>query len=111
MPGFLAQLAETATPIGWGAVGLVVAGWLAVSFAPAGKLREMLESLSATALFVALLALFTNLVDNAVRDGSTLRIAAFGTLLAIFSCSTVLSCVLTLQLARGADAGAASATN
>ena len=111
MADFLAQLAETLTPIGWGAVGLVVAGWLAVSFAPAGKLREILESLSATVLFVALLALFANLVDNAVRDGSALRITAFGFLIAIFSCSTALSCVQTLLLARGSASNSASATN
>lgn len=111
MAELLAQLAETLTPIGWSAVGLVVAGWLAVSFMSAGKPREILESLSATGLFAALLALFVNLVDDAVRDGSGIRIAAFGFLLALFSCSFALSCVQTALLARGEHAGPTSATN
>ncbi len=111
MSGALSQLAETLTPIGWGAVGLVFAGWLAVSFLPAGRARALLESLSATGIFAALLSLFVNLVDDAVRDGSVVRSAAFGLLMALFSCGFVLSCVQTAQLARGRESGASSATN
>jgi hypothetical protein len=108
---FFAQLALVLTPIGWGAVAVVVAGWLAVAFGPAGKTRAVLESVAATGLFFALLALFTNLVHDAVSDGSWLRTGAFGLLFAIFSCSSVLSCVQTVQIARGAGSGPSSATH
>ena len=111
MAPFLAKLAEILTPIGWGAVAAVVAGWLAVSFLPAGRPRAVLESLSATGLFAALLALFANLVDDAVREQSRIRTAAFGILLALFSCSFVLSCVLTVRAAIDSKRGPASSTN
>jgi hypothetical protein len=111
MTAFFASLAATLTPIGWGAVGLVFALWLAIAFAAPGKTRELMESVAATALFVALLALFSNLVHDALRDERRIRMIAFGALWSVFTCSTLLSLVLTVQQARGAESRQASATN
>lgn len=111
MTAFFASLAATLTPIGWGAVGLVFALWLAIAFAAPGKTRELLESVAATGLFVALFALFSNLVDDALRDRSWIRIIPFCALWAVFTCSTLLSLVLTVQQVRGAESRQASATN
>jgi hypothetical protein len=111
MTAFFTSLAATLTPIGWGAAAVVAVLWLAVAFSAPGKPREIMESVAATGLFVALLALFSNLVDNALRDQSWIRIIPFGALWAVFTCSTLLSVVLTFQLVRGSESKQASATH
>lgn len=47
--------------VGWGAVGALVVGWLVVSFLPAGRGKALLARLSAAAMYVALLSLFSTL--------------------------------------------------
>ncbi len=67
--------------VGYGAVGLLLLGWLAVSFMAPGAKRAVIEWSSATAMFVALLSLFANLLVRSIESGnghSQGRIRALG---------------------------------
>ena len=57
--------------IGWGAVALLVAGWLIVSFSPPGPRRAIVEWLSASAMYLALSMLFWNLILRSWRAATT----------------------------------------
>ena len=98
--------------IGWGAVGVLVLGWLAVSFSTPSARRESIEWLSATAMFVALSALFTSLSSRAWEQDSTVALVAFGFLGVMFTGGMCVSLVFTLRSLRGSAGKAeASATN
>ena len=97
--------------VGWGAVAVLVVGWLVVSFSKPGRARDVLEWVSATSLFVALASLFTSLCLRAHAADSILGLVAFGFLLFVFSCGTLVSLWHTLQSLRGPKATQASTTN
>lgn len=96
--------------IGWSAMGVVVLGWLIVSFSAASRRRSVVEWGSASALYVALSMLFANLLSRAWESGSNLGIIAFGFLVLMFATGLCVSLYKTLGAARGAgessDAGA-----
>jgi hypothetical protein len=91
--------------VGWSAGALLVALWLVISFMRQGRRREILEWVAATSMYVALLMLFTNLVQDAHADGSLLRLGAFGFLWLIFAGGSLVSTVNTLRSLRSAGRG------
>jgi hypothetical protein len=88
--------------VGWSAAALVVALWLLVSFMAPGQRRELVEWAAATCMYVALLALFTTLVQDAHADGSALRLVAFGLLWVVFAGGLLVSGANALRSLRGA---------
>jgi hypothetical protein len=92
--------------IGWGAVALLVAGWLAVSFLAPGRRRAVIEWLSASAMYLALTMLFTNLILRAWESGNRFALVAFGFLALIFVMGLCVALFNTLRTARGAAGGA-----
>ena len=98
-------------PVGWTAVALLVLLWLAVSFMAPSRRRETVEWVAATCMYVALLALFTNLVLRAHAGGSTLGLVAFGFLWVVFAGGFLVSSVNTLRSLRGPGKQQASATH
>ena len=98
-------------PVGWSAVGLLVALWLVVSFMAPGRRRETVEWAAATSMYVALLMLFTSLVLRARAGDSTIGLVAFGFLWVVFAGGLLVSFVNTLRSLRGPGKQQASATH
>jgi hypothetical protein len=97
--------------VGWGAVGVVVALWLVISFSQPSRRRMLIEWLAAAALYVALSMLFLNLVLRAHADDSTLRLVAFGFLLLVFVLGFAVSLVTAFRSLRGTARSDSPATN
>lgn len=74
-------------PVGWGAVGVLVAAWLLVSFS-SGALRDRLARLATVAMYTALLCLFTSGFQGAE---SGLGRSGFGFLMALFGAGLLTS--------------------
>ena len=53
--------------IGYTGLGVLVVGWLVVSFSPPGPRRAVVEWLAACGMYVALLSLFVNLLGRALE--------------------------------------------
>jgi hypothetical protein len=83
------------------AVAVVVVCWLAVSFLRPGAGRRKVEWIGATALFVALLCFFLNMLRRSIASDNELGMIAFGILSVMFTCSLVLSSVRTIQALTG----------
>ena len=98
-------------PVGYSGVALVVVTWLIVSFSSPGPRRAVFEWLGAVGLYVALLALFINLVNRSLASGNRIGLFAFGFLTALFSIGLVLAVVQTLSSLRGPTKVVSSATN
>ncbi len=96
--------------VGYAAVGVLVAGWLFVSFGAQGGRRSLVAWMGASALYVALLSLFLNLLMRARESDSTGGMIAFGFLVAFFSVGLVLSVSKAIGQARGAGGSGPSAT-
>ena len=94
--------------VGFGAVGLFVVLWLAISFSESSPRRDVLEWLAASCLFVALAMLFLNLVLEAE---STLARVAFGFLELLFASGSIVSLVNTFRAVRGPAKAQVSTTN
>jgi hypothetical protein len=93
---------------GYTGAAVVVVAWLIVSFTAPSPKRTVVEWLGACGLYLALVALFTNLSLRAQASGSTAGLIAFGFLLALFGSGLVVSLVQALLAARG-PSGRASA--
>ena len=93
--------------VGIVSLGLLVLAWLIVSFLAPGKTRSRVAWVAATCMYVALLGLFVNLFQSALREESTLGMIAFGFLCALFTGGLVVSTVRTVgELAgRGSSSG------
>ena len=87
-----------------GAIAVVVIGWLAVSFMSAGPGRRRIEWLAATALYVALLSFFINLVRRSIASDNEAGMIAFGFLAGMFSIGLVIASVKTIAALRGVGA-------
>jgi uncharacterized membrane protein YhhN len=87
--------------IGFGALGVVVLGWLVVSFTEPGPRRARVEWIAATALFAALTALFAHLTTRAWEAQSHVVLVAFGFLLCVFGSGLLVSAFHALQSFRG----------
>ena len=85
--------------------------WLLVSFSEPGPRRDVLEWLGATAMYVALLALFLNLVSTAREAGNVLALVAFGFLAVLFGIGLVVSLVNTVRSRQRVGKGQSSVTN
>ncbi len=88
---------ELLKTIGVGAVGCLVIGWLLVSFLAPSRGRTLLEWLSASALYVALLCLFASLLLRAWQAQNWLALVAFGLLALIFVGGLAVSVVMTVR--------------
>ncbi len=62
--------------VGYGAVLVLVIGWLVVSFSAPSPRRALLEWISADAMYLALLMLFVNLSLRAHAGGHTVALIA-----------------------------------
>ncbi len=97
--------------VGFAAVALVVVGWLVISFSEPGPKREIVEWLSASALYLSLLMLFTWLLRKAIATDSMAGMIGFGFLLALFGMGLCVSLYHALRSGRRASTPASSATN
>ena len=98
--------------IGWGAVAVLVVGWLVVSFTAPGPRRAVIEWLSASAMYLALSMLFWNLILRAWESGNHFALVAFGFLGLMFGVGLCVSLYHTLRALRGGPEGSeASATH
>jgi protein-S-isoprenylcysteine O-methyltransferase Ste14 len=96
-----------------GAVAVVAIGWLAVSFLGPTAQRRKIEWIAASALYVALLTFFVNLVRRSVASDNEAGMVAFGFLTAMFAAGLLLSLWKTVGALRGraAASGKASETH
>jgi len=102
---FLATIAVSA-------IAVVVIGWLVVSFLQPGVQRRRFEWIAATALYVALLSFFLNLLRRSIADDSTAGMIAFGFLAFMFTCGLGVSVVRMIAALGGrASSAKASATH
>jgi CBS domain containing-hemolysin-like protein len=98
------EIAALLKVVGWGAVALLVVGWLVVSFSEPGPRRGAVERWSATLLFTAFLCLFLSMLLRAWTNDSTVGLVAFGFLVALFATSWVVSLVKAIRAsASGAE--------
>jgi hypothetical protein len=86
--------------VGYTGAAVVVLAWLFVSFTEVSPKRAIAEWLGTCGLYLALVALFTNLAMKAQASGSTGALVAFGFLLALFGSGLVVSLVQTLLAVR-----------
>jgi hypothetical protein len=82
--------------VGFSSLALLVIGWLAVSFLPPGRIRSRVAWVAVTCMYLALLCLFANLFQNALREESMLGMIAFGFLGVIFIGGVVVSAFKTV---------------
>ncbi len=87
-----------------GAAAVVAIAWLAVSLLQPGAQRRKLEWLGATALYVALLAMFANLVRRSIESDNEAGMIAFGFLSGMFAIGLVISSIKTFAALRGRSA-------
>ena len=98
--------------IGWGAVAVLVLGWLVVSFSGPGPRRAVIEWVSASAMYLALSMLFWNLIMKAWSSGNHFALVAFGFLGLMFGAGLCVSLFNTLRVMRGgAQSADVSATH
>jgi hypothetical protein len=102
---------EPLAMVGYAALGLLVVGWLVISFSEPSPRREILEWASASVLYLALLMLFVRGVRWALAEDSTAGLAGFGLLCLIFGSGLVISLWNTVRSGRTASKNQASATN
>lgn len=89
--------------IGGLAVLALVVGWLVVSFSPPSPRRTLLEWLSATAMYVALLTLFVHLARRAAAGDNTVAFAALGFLCVFFGGGLLVTVYHTVVAFRGGE--------
>ena len=99
------------TLVGGGAVAVLVVGWLVVSFSDPGPRRTVIEWLSASAMYTALLTLFLHLSHRAGESGNTFALVAFVFLAVLFGGGLLVSLYRTIAATRGQDGAGTSATN
>jgi hypothetical protein len=99
------------TMIAIGAAVVVAIAWLVVSFLQPTAQRRKVEWLGATALYVALLSLFVNLIRRSIESGNTVGIVAFGFLAGMFAIGLVIASAKTIGALRGRGSAADGATH
>ena len=96
----------------WIASGSVlVIGWLVVSFAPPSQNRTVIEWLSATAMYVAILTIFVSLALRAHASGHAFVVWAIGLLCVLFGGGLLVSAWKTVMAMGGKKKVESSATN
>jgi hypothetical protein len=97
--------------IGGCALAVLVVGWLVVSFSAPGRKRTVVEWISAAAMYAVLLLLFLHLVRDAIEDGSSVRLVAFGFLCVLFAGGLMVSLYQTFASSKSRGDSGSSATN
>jgi len=98
--------------LGFAALGLLVLGWLAVSFQAPSRTRQLTARLASAAMYLALACLFTHLVQENWEKGRAFLYVPFGFLLGVFVIGFCLSLVKwARELGSGGKESTASATH
>lgn len=97
--------------VGFSAVGLLVLGWLVVSFLAPGRSQRLAARLSAAALYLALVCLFTQLTQENFAKGRAILYVPFGFLLGIFVTGFFWTLVKWVRELGSAGESSASATH
>jgi hypothetical protein len=82
--------------------GVLVIGWLVISFTPPSRNRTVVEWLSATAMYAAILAIFVSLMLRAHASGHVFAAWAVGLLCVLFGGGLLVSAWKTV-VAFGGD--------
>ena len=98
------------TVVALSALAVLVVTWLAVSFLAPSPRRRALEWLSATAMYVALLAFFGRQLHAAIVGEAWIRTFAFGFLVAVFGIGLGISTARTIRALAGRTDGGESST-
>ena len=91
--------------------GVLVIGWLVVSFTPPSRNRTIVEWLSATAMYAAILAIFVSLMLRAHASGHVFAAWAIGLLCVLFGGGLLVSAWKTVTALGGGKKAQRSATN
>jgi hypothetical protein len=96
----------------WIASGSVlVIGWLVVSFTPPSRNRTVIEWLSATAMYAAILTIFISLALRAHASGHVFAVWAIALLCVLFGGGLLVSAWKTVAAFGGEKNAQRSATN
>jgi len=90
---------------------LLVIGWLIVSFARPSRSRLVVEWLSATAMYVAILTIFVRITLNAHADGKVFATWAIGLLCVLFGGGLLVSAWKALAALGSEKTGPTSQTH
>ena len=90
---------------------VVVIGWLVVSFTPPSRNRTIIEWLSTTAMYAAILAIFVSLALRAHASGHVFAAWAIGLICVLFGGGLLVSAWKTLGALSGEKKTQSSATN
>jgi zinc transporter ZupT len=93
------------------ALAVLVVGWLIVSFSSPSPRREVLEWVSAGALYLLLAALFIELIQRAREQDNDFALVAFGFLGVLFGMGLLVTLYRAVATMRGGDGSGSSATN
>jgi hypothetical protein len=91
--------------------GVLVIGWLVVSFTPPSRNRTVIEWLSATAMYAAILAIFVSLALRAHASGHVFAAWAIGLLCVLFGGGLLVSAWKTVTALGSEKKTERSATN
>jgi hypothetical protein len=91
--------------------GVLVVGWLVVSFTPPSRNRTIVEWLSVTAMYAAILAIFVSLMLRAHASGHVFAAWAIGLLCVLFGGGLLVSAWKTVTALGGGKKTQRSATN
>lgn len=98
--------------VGFSALGLLVLGWLVVSFQSPGRVQQLTARFASLLMYVALACLFTHLVQENWEKGRAVLYIPFGFLLGVFLLGTCLTLVKgARELGSAGGESAASATH
>ena len=91
--------------------GVLVIGWLVISFTPPSRNRTIVEWLSTTAMYAAILAIFVSLMLRAHASGHVFAAWAIGLLCVLFGGGLLVSAWKTVTALGGGKKTQRSATN
>ena len=91
--------------------GVLVIGWLVVSFNPPSRNRTIVEWLSTTAMYAAILAIFVSLMLRAHASGHVFAAWAIGLLCVLFGGGLLVSAWKTVTALGRDKKTQSSATN
>ncbi len=91
--------------------GVLVIGWLVISFTPPSPNRTVIEWLSTTAMYAAILAIFVSLMLRAHASGHVFAAWAIGLLCVLFGGGLLVSAWKTVAAFGGDKKTQRSATN
>jgi hypothetical protein len=92
-------------------LGVLVLGWLIVSFMAPGRIRKPIEWIAALGLYIALLSFFFYHAREAWQGDHLIRLAAFGLLAALFGSGTLVAVVRFAKSLGSSASESGGATN